>query len=69
MNTKLTAEVETYLADLRRVSASGGATWERSRCGPLTTLLNTVGAPLQPKEVQPFSDKARRIAAILGAIR
>ena len=34
MNTKLTAAIETYLADLRRVSASGGATGERSNYGP-----------------------------------
>ena len=33
MNTKLTAAIETYLADLRRVSASGGATGERSNYG------------------------------------
>ena len=49
MNTKLTAAVETYLADLRRVSASGGATGERSSYGPLTNLLNAVGATLKPK--------------------
>ena len=49
MNTKLTAAVETYLADLRRVSASGGATGERSNYGPLANLLNAVGATLKPK--------------------
>ena len=49
MNTKLTAAVETYLADLRRVSASGGATGERSSYGPLANLLNAVGATLKPK--------------------
>ena len=49
MNTKLTAAVETYLADLRRVSASGGATGERSSYGPLASLLNAVGATLKPK--------------------
>ena len=49
MNTKLTAAVESYLADLRRVSASGGATGERSSYGPLANLLNAVGATLKPK--------------------
>ena len=49
MNTKLTVAVETYLADLRRVSASGGATGERSNYGPLANLLNAVGATLKPK--------------------
>ena len=49
MNTKLTAAIETYLADLRRVSASGGATGERSNYGPLVNLLNAIGATLKPK--------------------
>ena len=49
MNAKLTAAVETYLADLRRVSASGGATGERSSYGPLANLLNAIGAALKPK--------------------
>ena len=49
MNTKLTAAVESYLADLRRVSASGGATGERSSYGPLANLLNAIGATLKPK--------------------
>lgn len=49
MNVKLTTAVETYLADLRRVSASGGATGERSNYGPLASLLNAVGATLKPK--------------------
>ena len=48
-NTKLTAAVETYLADLQRVRASGGATGERSSYGPLTNLLNAIGATLKPK--------------------
>ena len=51
MNTKLTAAIETYLADLRRVSASGGATGERSNYGPLANLLNAGGATLRLKEV------------------
>ena len=48
-NTKLTAAVETYLADLGRVRASGGATGERSSYGPLANLLNMIGATLKPK--------------------
>ena len=48
-NTRLTAAVEAYFADLRRVRASGGATGERSSYGPLAGLLNAVGATLKPK--------------------
>ena len=48
-NTKLTAAVEVYFADLRRVRASGGATGERSSYGPLANLLNAIGAALKPK--------------------
>ena len=48
-NTKLTAAVETYFADLGRIRASGGATGERSIYGPLANLLNAVGATLKPK--------------------
>ncbi len=47
--TRLTTAVETYLADLQRVRASGGATGERSSYGPLATLLNAIGATLKPK--------------------
>ena len=47
--TRLTAAVETYLADLHRVRASGGATGERSSYGPLANLLNAIGATLKPK--------------------
>ncbi len=49
MNAKLTTAVEAYLTDLRRVSASGGATGEMSNYGPLENLLNAVGATLKPK--------------------
>ena len=49
MPPNLTAAVETYFADLRRVHASGGATGELSSYGPLSTLLNTVGGMLKPK--------------------
>ena len=48
-NPKLTTTVETYLDDLRRIRASGGATGERSSYGPLANLLNAVGATLKPK--------------------
>ena len=48
-NKKLTTAVETYLDDLRRVRASGGATGERSSYGPLANLLNAVGATLKPR--------------------
>ena len=42
------AAVETYLTDLRRIHASGGATGERSYYGPLANLLNAVGSTLKP---------------------
>ncbi|MDE2995009.1 MAG: hypothetical protein OXU67_14135 [Chloroflexota bacterium] len=41
--------VETYLADLRRIRASGGATAETSIYTPLEMLLDAVGAGLRPK--------------------
>ena len=46
---KLTAAVESYLADLRRIRASGGATGERSYYPPLNNLLGAVGATLKPR--------------------
>ena len=48
-NKKLTAAVEAYFADLRRIRASGGATGERSSYGPLANLLNAIGTTLKPK--------------------
>ena len=45
----LTAAVESYLADLRRIRASGGATGERSYYPPLSNLLNAVGGTLKPR--------------------
>ena len=48
-STKLTAAVQEYFADLRRVRASGTATPERSLYGPLGDLLKAVGATLKPK--------------------
>ena len=47
--TPITTAVETYLADLQRIRASGGATSERSSYGPLANLLNAIGATLKPK--------------------
>ena len=41
--------VETYLRDLGRIRASGGATAEVSGYGPLENLLNAVGDGLRPK--------------------
>ena len=48
-NKKLTAAVEAYFTDLRRVRASGGATGERSFYPALADLLRAVGATLKPK--------------------
>ena len=48
-NEKLTAAIENYLDDLRKIRSSGGATGERSYYPPLTNLLNTVGSTLNPK--------------------
>ena len=48
-NTRLTAAVEVYFAELGRIRASGGATGERSSYAPLANLLNAVGATLKPK--------------------
>ena len=47
--TKLTAAVEAYLDDLRRIRASGGATGELSYYPPLSNLLNAVGGALRPR--------------------
>ena len=57
--TKLTAPVEEFFADLRRVRASGAATPERSLYGPLGNLLTAVGATLRPKVfcVQELADQ------------
>ena len=41
--------VEAYFTDLGRVSASGGATAERSSYVPLANLLDAVGATLKPR--------------------
>ena len=47
--TKLTSAVAAYLADLRQIKASGGATGERSNYGPLANLLNAVGSTFKPR--------------------
>ena len=47
--TNLTAAVEAYLAHLRQIQASGGATPELSFRTPLDNLLNAVGDSLKPK--------------------
>ncbi len=46
---RLTAAVEAYFAELRRVRASGGATGERSSYPALANLLNAVGAAVKPR--------------------
>ena len=46
---KLKAEVEDYLAELRRIRATGGGTSELSYYPPLNNLLNAVGSSLRPK--------------------
>ena len=48
-SSKLKTAVEAYLADLRRIRASGGATGERSYYPPLANLLNAIGGTLKPK--------------------
>ena len=45
----MTADVEEYITDRRRIRASGGGTDERSYYPPLTNLLNAVGGSLRPK--------------------
>ena len=45
----LTAMVEDYLAELRRIRATGGGTGELSYYPPLNNLLNAVGGSLRPK--------------------
>ena len=48
-STRLISIVADYLADLRRVRASGGATGELSTYPMLAGLFNAVGATLRPK--------------------
>ena len=56
---KLTAAVEEYLAELRRIRATGGGTGELSYYPPLNNLLNAVGGSLRPK-VYCFSQLAQQ---------
>ena len=49
MHSRLTTAAETYFAELARVQRSGGATSERSMYGPLSNLLDAIGATLNPK--------------------
>ena len=46
---KLKAAVEEYLAELRRIRATGGGTGELSYYPPLNNLLNAVGGSLRPR--------------------
>ena len=46
---KLTAAVEEYLTELRRIRATGGGTGELSYYPPLSNLLNAVGGSLRPR--------------------
>ena len=45
----LKAAVEEYLAELRRIRATGGGTGELSYYPPLSKLLNAVGGSLRPR--------------------
>ncbi len=59
MNTKLTATVETYLADLRRVSASGGATGATANAtfsAALSSPKKSSTSPIQQGELQRYSE-------------
>ena len=46
---ELTAAVEEYLGELRRIRATGGGTGELSYYPPLSNLLNAVGGSLRPR--------------------
>ena len=46
---KLKAAVEEYLAQLRRIRATGGGTGELSYYPPLNNLLSAVGGSLRPR--------------------
>ena len=48
-DNKLKAAVADYLAELRRIRATGGGTGELSYYPPLTNLLNAVGGSLRPR--------------------
>ncbi len=46
---KLTAAIEEYLVELRRIRATGGGTGELSYYPPLNNLVNAVGGSLRPR--------------------
>ena len=46
---KLSGAVEDYFAGIHQIRSTGGATDEKSLYGPLSNLLDTVGATLRPK--------------------
>ena len=46
---KLSGAVEDYFAGIRQIRSTGGATDEKSLYGPLSNLLDTVGATLRPR--------------------
>ena len=46
---KLTSAVEAYFAGVRQIKSAGGGTDEKSLYGPLSNLLDAVGATLQPR--------------------
>ena len=46
---KMTAAVEEYLAELRRIRSTGGGTGELSYYPPLNNLLNAVGGSMRPR--------------------
>ena len=58
-SNRLISFVEDYLADLRRVRASGGSTGELSTYPALSGLFNAVGSTLRPKVfcVQELADQ------------
>ena len=45
----LMAAARVYLTSLARTRGTGGATGERSLYGPLSALIDAVGATLRPK--------------------
>ena len=46
---KLSGAVEDYFAGIHQIKSTGGATDEKSLYGPLSNLLDTVGATLRPR--------------------
>ena len=46
---KLSGAVEDYCAGIHQIRSTGGATDEKSLYGPLSNLLDTVGATLRPR--------------------